>query len=267
MPATIERPTQDNFNFNALIWGDSGVGKSTLASTAPGQKLWVQFDHQGITSIANRSDLHLLDFSGESASTTMIQFQNVDPYGIGKFLHFNPGVETVVVDSMTALAHMALVYGVTKAGGRSNIDVPGIQGYGVRNNIMRRVAVSLLQTCAANNRNLIMTTHEGSPDKEETTGNITSITMALSAGIANDVSLRFNEVWFMKDDGRQRTIYVRPWGVYKPMKTRMFMAEKQASFRWDYDADTLQGDGIAEWWTEWKLNGGRKIALPKGGKK
>ena len=267
MPS-IQQPGMDQPRFNMLVWGDSGCGKTTLASTAPGQKLWVQFDTQGVTSIANRTDVHLLDLSGATSTSNMMEFNKVDPFGITKFLKDHPQVETVVIDSVTALAHQALVYGVTKAGGQSNVDVPGMNGYGTRNNVMRRVVIAIMQICAANERHMIMTTHEGAPDKEEKTGNVLGITMSLSANLANDVALRFNEVWFMKDHGTARRIYVRPWGVYKPMKTRMFATVGNVtSFDWLYDADTLSGDGITEWWTEWKQCGGRKISLPKGGKK
>lgn len=263
MPPVIEPPNTVKLCSNILIWSDAGVGKTTLASTASGRKLWIQFDPQGVASIANRRDYNVLDLSGEGATSAMMEFNKVDPYGIGRFLTNNPEFETVVIDSATALAHLALVYGVTKAGGSSNIDVPGMNGYGVRNNIMRRVVASMMQLCAAKGRNLILTTHESAPDRDQASGNVTSVTMALSANIANDVSLRFNEVWFMKDTGRERLIYVRPHGVYKPMKTRMFDTSGGSSFAWNYNADTLEGDGIAQWWSRWLSNDGRKIALPK----
>lgn len=267
MPPSFERPSLERMRFNMLVWGDSGCGKTTLASTAPGEKLWVQFDPQGVASIANRSDVHVLDLAGETPTSTMIEFNKPDPYSIGRFLKDNPQVETVVVDSMTALVHMAQVYAVTKAGGKSSYDVPGINGYGVRNNILRRVAASLHQVCAMYDRSIIMTTHEGAADKEQDSGAIISVTMALSDSVANSVSLRFNEVWYMKDTGREHIIYVRPHGVYRPMKSRMFEQTGPTNFNWLYDAATRKGDGIAEWWTQWQSNGGNKIALPKGGKK
>jgi len=264
---SIERPGMDQPRFNMLVWGDSGCGKTTLASTAPGEKLWIQFDPQGVTSIANRSDVHLLELSGSTPNSIVIEFNKTDPFGIAAFLKDKPQVETVVIDSVTALSQIALAYAVTRAGGNSNIDVPGMNGYGTRNNVMRRVVIAIMQICAANSRHMIMTTHEGAPDKDDKAGTVLSVTMSLSSNLANDVAMRFNEVWFMKDHGNARRVYVRPWGVYKPMKTRMFSASSGASaFDWKYDADTLSGDGIAEWWSQWCNNGGKKINLP-GGKK
>ena len=86
--------------------------------------------------------------------------------------------------------------------------------------------------------------------------------MSLSDALANDVSLRFNEVWHMKDTGTERQIFIRPHGYWKPMKSRMFLSTQQSNFVWHYDADTLTGDGIAEWFDQWQQNGGRKIPLP-----
>ena len=264
---TFENPSTAIARMFLLLWGDSGCGKTTLAATAPGLKAWMLFDPQGTTSIAHRNDFKLLDLTGATANSMMMEFNRADPYGIRRFLKANPEVQTVVVDSVTALAFLALQYAVTKAGGNSNIDVPGMNGYGVRNNVMRRVVSSIMQACAECEVNLIVITHEGAPDKDKD-GHTLSVTMALSSNLANDVALRFNEVWWMKDSGEKRTIYVRPSGVYRPMKSRMFTTTGNvSSFVWDYDADALVGEGITDWWQQWNENGGRKIALPKGGVK
>jgi hypothetical protein len=109
---------------------------------------------------------------------------------------------------------------------------------------------------------LIVITHEGAADKDPE-GNILGITMSLSDALASDVSLRFNEVWHMTDTGTERYIYLRPFGVRRPMKTRMFDARKDSKFLWRYDADAQTGEGIVDWFTQWQLNGGKKIPLPK----
>jgi hypothetical protein len=196
----------------------------------------------------------------------MLEFNTTDPFGIMAFIESHPDIETIVIDSITTLAFLALQYAVTKAGGNSNIDVPGINGYGVRNNVMRRVVQVIMQIASKLNKHLIIITHEAGPDMD-TSGNVTGITMSLSASLANDVSLRFNEVWYMKDTGKERLIYTRPFGVWKPMKSRLFQSNTtpgaDVKFTWHYDADNLQGDGIAEWFAQWQQNGGKKIPLPK----
>ena len=250
-----------------LLWGESGCGKTTLAATAPGLKAWLQFDPNGTTSIAHRNDYKLLDLSGATPTVTMIEFSKTDPFGMKTYLKANPDVQTVVVDSITALAQTALMYAVTRAGGNATADVPGRNGWGVRNNIMRRVIAVILQICVECRVNLIVIAHEGAPDKTED-GVTTGVTISLSNSIASDVSLRFNEVWYMRDSGNTRTIYLRPWGVVRPMKSRMFITQGAvSSFVWNYDADAQAGEGITDWWQAWNDNGGRKIALPKGGVK
>jgi hypothetical protein len=244
-----------------LVWGASGCGKTTLAATAPGMKAIIQFDPQGATSIANRDDFYLLDVSGGSYNSVMMEFNNADPFGMKAWIAAHPDVETIVIDSITTLSFLALQYAVTKAGGKSNIEVPGMNGYGTRNNVMRRVVQVIMQIASELKKHLIVITHEAAPDKDDT-GRTTEITMSLSASLANDVSLRFNEVWHMKDTGTERQIYTRTFGVWKPMKSRMFETRQAGHFVWHYNADALEGEGIADWFTAWQRNGGMKLQLP-----
>ena len=266
-PATpqFHKPTFDETRMYVLVWGLSGCGKTTLAATAPGTKAYLQFDNQGVTSIANRDDYHLLDLSGATYTAAAMEFNKIDPFGIRAFVKANPDVQTIIIDSITTLAFQALQYAVKQPGGqseRSSIDVPGRHGYSVRNNVMRRWIQVIMQICGELKMHLIVITHEGAVDKDAT-GNTTGITMSLSDALACDVSLRFNEVWHMKDTGTERLIYVRPHSHWKPMKSRMFDTRVSNAFQWHYDADALTGEGIAEWFTKWQNNGGKKIGLPK----
>jgi hypothetical protein len=179
-----------------------------------------------------------------------------------------PTVETVIFDSMTMFASMALHEAVAaNKSGRNKISIeqPGISAYAYRNALVLGTATTMLAVTAKCNRNIIFTTHEGSPDTDED-GHVQSITMILSTNLANQIGLRINEVWHLRDtDGKQRTISVRPHSRYTPMKTRLFDADKP-QFPWHFDANTLLGEGIADWWDAWKNNGGKKIALPLSGK-
>ena len=83
----------------------------------------------------------------------------------------------------------------------------------------------------------------------------------LSDGVANQVGLRFNEVWHVVDNGKDRVIALRPCRLRKPMKTRLFNADKP-EFIWHYDPNTQVGEGIADWYHAWQASGGRKLALP-----
>lgn len=245
-----------------LVWGNSGVGKTTLAATGPGHKAWILFDPRGVSSIAHRTDYSVLDLTTASPRSIVDEFnQAADPFGIHVFLNQLPqGERTVVVDSATMLAEASLVYAAAIQK-NSTFFIPGRHGYGTRNQVVRRVVSVMMQACSAANAHLVVITHQGSPTQEEG-GPITSISMSLSDALANDVALRFSEVWHMQDSGGARMIYVRKHGYYEPMKSRMFDSRARTSFVWKYDADELVGEGLATWHERWQANGGRKIPLP-----
>lgn len=251
----------DDMQITALIWGDSGSGKTTLAATAPGHKLLVLFDPGGHLSLADRHDVAVLNLTGEAPTRVADQFKRQDPYDLGKILTARPDIETVIIDSVTSLAYVALQEAVLKAGGaKISMEQPGMNGYAYRNAMMLRVAVSIMRTCVLHKRHLILITHEGSADRD-TEGRIVSVTMAISEGVANQVGLRFNEVWHLTDNGKERVIAVRPCRLRKPMKTRLFKAA-QPEFVWHYDPDNQIGEGIADWYHAWQEGGGKKIPLP-----
>jgi AAA domain-containing protein len=266
----ILSPSVENMQLNMLIWGNSGTGKTTLAATAPGTKLFLMLDPGGELSLASRSDCAILGAAGGTPATVMNQLRAADPFGLGKVFDARPDIETLVVDSMTTLAYIALAEGVTKAGGNSTIEQPGQNGWGYRNQSLLRVTVNLMRLCAQYKRHLILITHEG-PETQNEKGIVTSVRMALSNSVANQVGLRFNEIWHLEDFGTDRRIAIRPARSRSPMKTRMFVADK-VEFVWYYNADTNTGEGIADWYHAWQANSGKKLALPSattstGGKK
>ena len=257
----VKMPTAHNSQLFMLIWGDSGAGKTTLAATAPGKKLLVLFDPGGDLSLADREDVLVLDLSSMPTLQVMAQFRSADPYGIGKLLDARPDIETVIVDSMTALAYIALKEAVQRAGGaRTSLEQPGMNGYAFRNASLLRMTVALMQICAGHKRHLILVTHEGAEDRNEE-GIVLSVTMALSSSVANQVGLRFNEVWHLSDTGTEHRIAVRPCRLRKPMKTRLFQADKP-EFVWHYNPDTQVGEGIADWYHAWQDGKGKKLPLP-----
>ena len=253
-------PDATHMRLAMLLWGDAGCGKTTLAATMPGHKLFVQFDPDGALSLAGRDDVSVLDLSAENPVTVMTQFRTPDPYGLGDYLRKHAEVETVVWDSMTTLAYMALREAVTR-NQRSSLEQPGMHGYTWRNSMMLRIATAAMQVTGALDRNVCFTTHENAPDRDDE-GRVLSITLALSEGTANQLGLRLNEVSHVRDDGNKRIIAVRPCRMRKPMKTRLFNAT-QPEFEWRYDPNTRKGDTISGWFTTWKDGKGNKLPLPK----
>jgi hypothetical protein len=257
----ISAPTTNDMQLSMLIWGDSGSGKTTLAATAPGNKLFVMLDTGGELSLAGRSDIGVLNLSTERPATMMSQFNTADPFGIGKLLAVHPEFETVVIDSMTTLAYAALQNSVVI--NKSTMERPGMHGYTYRNASVLRATIAMMKLCAEYKRNLILITHEGNADRSDE-GVVLSVTMSLSDGVANQVGLRFNEVWHLTDLGTERRIAIRPCRLRKPMKTRLFQSDKP-EFIWHYDADNQVGEGIADWYHAWQAGNGKKLPVPSRG--
>src|SRR3954464_7474680 len=99
-------PNAAQMQLSMLIWGDSGSGKTTLAATAPGKKLILLFDPGGDLSLAGRKDVLVLNLTNDTPLRIMSQFKSADPYNLSKVLNDHPEIETVMVDSVTALSYV-----------------------------------------------------------------------------------------------------------------------------------------------------------------
>jgi AAA domain-containing protein len=243
-----------------LLWGDAGCGKTTLASTAPGVKLWVQFDPDGVLSLAGRTDVIVLDLSGEK-HTIVDTLKKDDPIGLEKLLKDHPEIETVVVDSLTALAVLATENAVATVTSATN-ENPGLKGYGHRNAVTLRIVTALMRLTKRLNKHIIFISHEDTATVDDK-GVVQFISLALGGKQVNQIALSLSEVWWMQDTGKERRIAVRPCRTRKPMKSRMFDATTLPEFVWKFNAEDWSGDGIETWFERWKAAGGRKISLPK----
>ena len=271
--------------FAALFWGIAGSFKTTLAATAPGKKLWILFDDGGLDSVkglkaqledshptvatALKNEILVLDLSHERNSL-ISKFKSDDGLGLSKILSDDTiGIDTVVVDSVTRASQMglelAISMGLTKG---SKLETPGIPAFGARNSLMLRMIVDIMNVTGKYNKNIIFICH----DQEHRTNDgdkdvIDKITMSLGGQLPNLTSQKLGEVWYVRDTGKQREIALRPFRVYKPMKTRMFdlatTTVEGAIFPWRYDINNPDpAFEIATWYKEWKDHG-RKIAVPK----
>lgn len=260
----IRAPNAADARLAMLLWGDAGCGKTTLAATAPGIKLLLLFDPDGDMSIATRNDVRAFNFSAEPPNRVVLKFRDADPLGIEFYLKAHPEIESVIFDSATAFAYMALQEAVSSLSSKkqnSSMEQPGQHGYTWANvNVIRAVS-SLIAITGRLKRNIIIITHEGRPDTS-TEGHILNIPMALSKSPANQLGARLNEMWHMSDTGKEHRIAVRPCRNRTAMKTRMWNAT-QEEFTWRYDPMTHTGEGLAKWFAAWKEGGGKKLPLPK----
>lgn len=242
---------------SCVLWGPPGGGKTTLALTAPGRKLVAAFDPGGMDSVRNAPDVVFADLS-ISDKRVIETWNSEDPLGIASHI---AEFDTIIIDSLTRYSELALHYAVSRAK-NATLDVPTQQAYGMRNTYVLTFISRLVAQIGKLNKNLILISHEGSPDKDEK-GNVLSVRMMLGGQLPNLTAKDFNEVWFVDDNGKERRISIRPERMRSPMKTRMFDGAGKASFEWKFDPTTWSGEGIADWFAKWQANGMQKIPLPK----
>ena len=261
----IETPQQRRKRLSLLVWGKSGSGKTTLAATAPGRKLWINFDPDGVDVLTSRDDVELLDFAPKP-DMIVEQFKEDDPLRITRCLEQHPEIETVVFDSLTTLGNKALSHGILKAqktakGKYATIEDPGFAGYGNKNTWTRLAIAKMLKATGTVKRNIIFIAHEDKPllDKD---GNVVSISIMLGSALNEQVPIDFGEVWNLSDTGRERRIAIRNCRFRSPVKSRIFLTNGDPEFEWTYDSIKDEGEGIADWYKEWIEGDGKKINLP-----
>jgi len=257
----VVSPQYANRDLRILLWGKSGSGKTTLAATAPGRKLFLNFDPQGYLSVANRDDVLVADLSGERAAL-MDRLKEDNFMGVESVID-KSGCDTVVVDSLTSVSGLALenAVGSGKYKGAS-IETPTLGGYGHRNAQTLAFTKSILRSVAKKGKHLVLITHEDSPDRDPSTGAILSITMMLGGALPEVVGLRLSEIWNVTDIGTARRIAIRPCRSRVPMKTRMFRTDGQPEFNWKYDPITNEGEGISTWYQQW-IDTNQRVPVPK----
>mgnify|MGYP000211062726 CR=1 FL=1 len=261
----LTTPSTRPKRISMMLWGPSGCGKTTLASTAPGKKLWISFDPDGTDSLINRSDIIVLDLANEK-DAIVEKFKVENPMSLAGFLDENTDIETIVFDSITTFGDKALRHGVVKAtttskGKYSTLEDPGYSGYGNKNTWTRTAIKHLLRVTGEANRHLIIIAHEDKPVLNAD-GHAISTTIMIGSSLAQQVPIDFSEVWHMEDTGKIRRIAIRPCRLFKPMKTRMFATSGKPEFEWKYDPEEFDGDTISNWYSSWIENKGKKIELP-----
>ena len=261
----IETPQQRRKRLSLLVWGKSGSGKTTLAATAPGKKLWLNFDPDGVDVLTDRDDVELLDFAPKP-DMVVEQFKEDDPLRITRYLEQHPEIETVVFDSLTTFGNKALSHGILKAqktakGKYATIEDPGFAGYGNKNTWTRLAIAKMLKATGTVKRNIIFIAHEDKPllDKD---GNVVSISIMLGSALNEQVPIDFGEVWNLSDTNRERRIAIRNCRFRSPVKSRIFLTNGDPEFEWTYDSIKDEGEGIADWYKEWIEGDGKKINLP-----
>lgn len=252
-----------------IIWGDAKSGKTTYACSLPGRKLLINFDPDGFSSIAYRDDVDVLDLSTMAATEAMISAKKAAQYIIESAGDY----ESVIVDSLTTLTELALHDAVAKGIGKGKggffptIDEPGLASYGARNNGVNDVVSKILRATGQQKLNCFFIAHADDPEFTQDGKTIVQQTIMLSAKIRNMAGLKVSEIYHINIDGGRRTLYVAPFGVKKPMGSRIFDTEKFKKFSLDYDInepDEEQPCSLQSIIKNWKDGGFKKLTgLPK----
>ena len=260
-----------------FIWGQSGVGKTTFAATAPGVKLWLSFGDQEHVSVSHRDDVKVVQAYSLDNDALFNQIQNMNPFNLDSYLAEHTEIETVVCDSLTAIAYRALQKAVDKGIGkgsdfRPTMEFPGESAYGGRNGICIAVLQGLLRITAKHGVHLIVTAHEADPKTKNEKGNeiIDYVSVMLGGQIVSNVAHRLSEIWYMSESelsDRRKMIAIRPTRRRKPMKTRMFVTTEAPDFELVYDPtrpdEEQKNMTIAGWYEAWRDSGGKKQPLPE----
>jgi hypothetical protein len=256
-----------------LLWGPSGVGKTTFSATAPGDKLWISLGSDEHLPVLRRKDVHVADFSGLPIEEFFKHARSENPFGLDGVLSENGHIGTVVFDSMTALAYMSLQKAVRDgigagSGFRPTMEFPGISAYGGRNALTLEVMTEVLKITAKHNVHVIFTAHEDDPTmiKHGRDDVVDYIGIMLGGKIVNNVAWRLSEIWYFSQSElskRNRRLAFRVTRKRKPMKTRMFSDTGEPEFEVDYDANKPDEGQmtIASWHKKWQING--KLMIPK----
>ena len=260
MELKIEKPSDIPTRMSMILWGDSGCGKTTLAATAPGRKLFMMFDPDGDMSIRSINDWQRVALANEKPVDIVKEGMKPDPFGISKHLD---DFDTVVVDSLTKFSEHALQYAViVNAHKKSTIENPGLPGYGTRNIYVGAFVSNMIRVTSMLNKHLILITHEKDADRNAD-GAIVGVSMMLGGQLPNVTSKDISEVWNMRDHGGKRYIAIRPERFRAPMKSRMFDMTGNTSFEWRYNANTGIGTTLAEWWDKYTTGEYVKLPVPK----
>jgi hypothetical protein len=247
-----------------LLWGQAGVGKTTLASTLPGKKALLNFDPDGPASIPDANDVTVFDFSGEDNASVIRNLKNVDkPFGIDDDIlaYF----DSFIIDSLTSIEERTLQHGIKEIKG-ATLERPSPGAYQARNNILISSIRSILAATAREKKHVAFIAHEG-PLNTNDDGVALNITVALGGKNPQNVASKINECWNMFEDGQNRKmIIVRKGRMREPLKSRMFDTMEDYEFQWYWntrDRADPHNMWVKDWYADWEKNEFKKIPLPE----
>lgn len=242
--------------FTALIWGEAGCGKTTLACTAPGKKLLVLTDPDGDVSVADVPDLYVMDLTKADVE----QYIAVDPFNILKLCDEHE-IDTVIFDGLTNAIDQVLTKAIASTTNSSERKV-AIASYQMRNRYILRLIKTLNAGLRIRNKHFICIAHQDAPQRDAE-GNIKGYTLMVGGTLYVSAPVDFSEVWCIQESSKGKFIMVKPGRQRSPMKTRMFTTMSDVEFQWKFNPETQEGATIAQWWQDYCDGDFKKLPLPR----
>lgn len=246
-----------------VIWAPAGMGKTTLACTAPGRKALINFDPDGPASIPepDKKNITVFDLSSKDDSFFM-RLKDGDPLGIEKtFDHF----DSYIFDSVTSIVERTLAIGISETKGATLLR-PSPGAYAARNNLAVNFIRNVLRITAKANKHAIFVTHEGAPQTNDD-GALLGYTMSLGGQLPSQVALRINECWPMFEDGKNRKMIIcRKSRLRDPAKSRMFDTSSSTEFEWRFNPNDWNDPTnmtLEKFYNEWTAANYNKLPMPK----
>lgn len=250
-----------------ILWGDAKTGKTTYAMSLPGRKLLINFDPDGFSSVLYRDDFDVIDLSQLPPVDAIKEAKKCADY----IITHGDKYGSVIFDSLTTLTEAALHDAINRGIGKSaqfipSLDAPGLAGYGARNTTANDVIARILRATAQMKLHCWFIAHADDPEYDKKGENIVQQTIMLSGKIRNVAALKVSDIWHMTQSaGNKRMIYLAPFGLKKPMGSRMFSTDKVDRFELKYDIDQPDADqpcALANIIQNWRDNGMKKLITP-----
>lgn len=246
-----------------LIWAPAGIGKTTLACTAPGRKALINFDPDGPASIPSpeKKGITVFDMSSKPDDWFM-RLKDTDPLGLEKTFD---AFDSYIFDSVSSITERTLAIGIKETKGATLLR-PSPGAYAARNNLAINFIRNVLQVTAKANKHVIFVAHEGAPQTNDD-GALLGYTMSLGGQMPSQVALRINEVWPMfETSANKKMVICRKSRLRDPAKSRMFDTSKSTEFEWNFDPnnwDDPKNMTLAGIYDQWSKGGYEKLPMPK----
>jgi hypothetical protein len=216
---------------SALIYGQPGIGKSTLACSAPNA---VMLDFDG--------GVNRMDVAHQVPTLQVHNYGEVD--AALNEIGASPEIETIIVDTVGKM--LTFMEADLRPKSTSYVNRDGtfsLKGYGAR----KQMFIGFLNRVSVMGRNVIFVAHE----KEERRGDDTIIRPEVGGSSANDLIKELDLVGYMEANGKQRTICFDPCekfygkntcGLHGVIKVPyLFDADGVASIKNDFMKSVITG--------------------------